>query len=167
MYMIRTYLCFDNIHLFPITQFSQYFPYFCSEFSIEHHPSIFRSNTIWYLQFHVVCAKLLLSFILNDLLLIFVQLPDRTSIISKGVLFSYATLKLFLNPRHSRGFSLHNNESCYTKLCSSFSFVFHKKSTPEGVDFIIFRTVRLNVLINSLTGEVREHSVEVRLPEQA
>ena len=51
---------------------------------------------MWYLQFHFVCAKLLLSFaIAYVLLLLFVmQLPDRISIIAKGVFLSYAPLKL-------------------------------------------------------------------------
>ena len=46
---------------------------------------------MWYLQFHVVCDKVCTSF--NGLLfiicppLIFMQLPDRILILSKGVLF--------------------------------------------------------------------------------
>ncbi len=48
------------------------------------------------LQFHFVCAKLLLSFAIADVLpLLFVmQLPDRISIIAKGVFLSYSPLKL-------------------------------------------------------------------------
>ena len=69
----------------------------------------FGTNTIWYLQFQLVCAKLFVLFILNVLLLVFsLQLSGRTLILSKGVFISYSSLKLFLNPRTAGG-SYNNN----------------------------------------------------------
>lgn len=44
----------DSLSIFPIST-----RYFCSNIFLLY----FGANTIWYLQFHVVCAKLLLSFI--------------------------------------------------------------------------------------------------------
>ena len=70
--MIRTYFRLYDIHLFSILTaavFSQ-----ISAFFEEHFAPILRS--MWYLQFHFVCAKLFVSFIFS-LCFVVLQLPDR------------------------------------------------------------------------------------------
>ena len=63
----------------------------------------FGANTIWYLQFQLLCAKLLLSFILNVLLLVSLAVarPQAHST-PKGVFLSHSSLKLFSLHRHCR-----------------------------------------------------------------
>ena len=63
--MIRAYFRLYNRHLFPFAQLPQYFPYLSALLSEKYFAPIFRANTMWYLQFHFVCAKLFVSFILE------------------------------------------------------------------------------------------------------
>ncbi len=58
----------------------------------------FGANTMWYLQFHFVCDKLFTSFITMTSLCFFVQLADRTLILSKGSFSVYIiAFRLLLN----------------------------------------------------------------------
>ena len=69
----------------------------------------FGVNTIWYLQFQLVCDKLFMSFILNGLPLLFwLQLPDRFSYFTQRELFCHLLRQQpFLNHSPSEWFSLY------------------------------------------------------------
>ena len=60
------------------------------------------------------------------------ELPDLTSIKSKGVLFSYGTPKLFLNPRLCRGFSLYNKIGIADILISTMPIFFLGLKIPKS-----------------------------------
>lgn len=71
-------------------------------------------NTMWYLQFHFVCDKLFTSFIMMTSLCFFVQLADRTLILSKGSFSVYIiATRLLLNHSPSEWFT-------YTKKQAPF-----------------------------------------------
>ena len=75
-------------------------------------------NTMWYLQFHFVCDKLFTSFIMMTSLCFFVQLADRTLILSKGSFSVYIiATRLLLNHSPSEWFS-------YTKKRKPVGFLF-------------------------------------------
>ena len=59
MYMIRAAFRFENCHSFPFTKPAQYLADLTLLFPIENLSAIFGgANTMWYLQFHFVWAKL-------------------------------------------------------------------------------------------------------------
>ena len=61
---------------------------------------------MWYLQFHFVCDKLFTSFIMMTSLCFFVQLADRTLILSKGSFSVYIiATRLLLNHSPSEWFT--------------------------------------------------------------
>ena len=68
----------------------------------------FCASAICYLQLHFACAKLPVSFILNDLLHVFCGLQTRP-ILHKGVIFSTHRLAPFFNHGNSQWFSFHKN----------------------------------------------------------
>ena len=73
---------------------------------------------MWYLQFHFVCDRLFTSFISMTSLCFFVQLADRTLILSKGSFSVYIiATRLLLNHSPSEWFS-------YTKKGAYFSGAF-------------------------------------------
>ena len=103
---ISTSMCTWSGHISASIIFTPFHSHNClsifpiaSRFSLKNtFLRYFGANTIWYLQFHFVCDKLFMSFrlILNVLLLLFfLQLADRSSIIAKGVFISSFSLKLF------------------------------------------------------------------------
>ena len=63
---------------------------------------------MWYLQFQLVCDKLLLSFIWMTSFCFLLQWPDRILIIAEGVCFLYSSLKLFWTPDTIGGFRYTN-----------------------------------------------------------
>ena len=65
----------------------------------------FGANTKWYLQFHVLCAKLLLSFMTNPPFWFYLRLAT-TILYQKGVFFPPIAIN-FLNPIYNMGFSLY------------------------------------------------------------
>ena len=82
---------------------------------------------MWYLQFHFVCDKLFTSFIMMTSLCFFVQLADRTLILSKGSFSVYIiATRLLLNHSPSEWFS-------YTKKRKPVGFLFGCRKPPGGV----------------------------------
>ena len=86
-----------------------YFKIICTSYILY-----FGANTIWYLQFQLVCAKLLLSFILTSFCW-FVQLPDRTFHFIWRSFFIHRLS--FLNPWLSQGFSEYKKYGIAHRLC--------------------------------------------------
>ena len=105
MNMISISIRFYNCHTFSFTSFSNNLPNTHFIFSIDCLSSIFWENTIWYLQFQVVCAKLFLSFMDKppNVLIKLVGKPFL-SLTLGGFLFEYHA-KSFLDHLHSRLFS--------------------------------------------------------------
>ena len=69
---------------------------------------------MWYLQFHFVCDKLFTSFIMMTSLCFFVQLADRTLILSKGSFSVYIiATRLLLNHSPSEWFSYTKKAAVY------------------------------------------------------
>ena len=77
----------------------------------------------------------------------FVQLPDRTPILSKGVLFTYGTLKLFWNLRHSRRFS--HTKRPPTSRKWDVGGLFRQLACPYRSHRLSLRVCRLEILSKS------------------
>ena len=109
MYVIRAFLTFYDFYVLSPALFVQYFPLFKS-LSFTKMPFLFfGANTLWYLQFHFVCAKLFASTLLCGMVVIlrfvsvsFIDWQVANCMTQIGGFFSWLTS---LEPtRLSRGF---------------------------------------------------------------
>ena len=110
MYVIWAHFAFNDFYSFPLAKLTDFFDLYSLSFIEYFSPG---ANTIWYMQFHSVCAKLLLSMVT-----FFIVLGWQVDFITYLEDF-FSPVNLFSTTRLSRGFR-DTRRDCYKSvICSS------------------------------------------------